>query len=377
MNAQSRARTSTAAVPVALVPVPPVLRQVVGEWRAAGSPPQPGTLWPRDLWLTDLPQHADLFRGLPTLLARADVRAACAGAADDANSAERAFVAVMVWGFGSVGYSRFRTANMLLTPHAPDRLLAVAQTLATAGPIAAYRCLADRSDCGVDGLGPSFGTKFLYFCQPSGAETTALILDKLVSDWILENAGLALQPQPWSDRRYEAYLRQMHAWANELECAPDEVEQCIFQAQANEQGGQWSTSSGGRPRKHGPGEPAIAGAQPVLSTVELAFHQAMLDIYWLAGRETGYWASYFLRAVRNNGGLPTARKLLWASGTSEGFERLKKEGRLDLSMEAVMLRPEFRELFSAEELARAADRLAANGYRVPSKREAREGGSVD
>lgn len=56
----------------------------------------------------------------------------------------------------------------------------------------------------------------------------ALILDKLVADWLLENAGLDFRSQPWSERRYGAYLRQMHAWAAELGCAPDELEQCIF-----------------------------------------------------------------------------------------------------------------------------------------------------
>jgi hypothetical protein len=66
--------------------------------------------------------------------------------------------------------------------------------------------------------------------------------------------------------------------------------------------------------------------------------------------------------------LATARKLLWKTGTSEGFERLKKEGRLDLSMEAVMLRPEFGELFLREELERASGRLAAHGYRLGEER---------
>ena len=103
--------------------------------------------------------------------------------------------------------------------------------------------------------------------------------------------------------------------------------------------------------------------------VELQFDQAMLDIYELAGRQTGYWANYFLRSVRKDGGLEAARKLLWKDGTSEGFERLKAEHRLDLSMEALMLRPEFRELFTAAELARAAERLSAHGYPQGQARE--------
>ncbi len=357
-------RSTSVRGPVALVPVPPALRQVVSEWRAAGSPPQAPIPWPRDLWLTDLPQHAELFRALPTLLARPDVRAVCANAAKDPNSAERALVAMMAWGQGNTGCGRFRTSQILLVPHASERLLATAATLASDGPLAAYRRLADKGDCGLDGLGAAFGTKYLYFCQPAGAETIALIHDKLVADWLLENAGLDLKSQPWSEWRYEAYLRHMHAWAVELDCAPDEVEQGIFQDRANDSGGQWSAAglAVSRPPRRPSGRATdLLDTERGPSIVEARFHQAMLDIFELAGRETGYWATYFLRSVRDHGGLETARKLLRKSGTSGGFERLKAERRLDLSMEAVILRPEFRELFSAEELAIASNRLLAHG----------------
>ena len=351
-----------------VVPVPPVLEGLVEQWRASGSPPQPPIPWPRGLWLTDLPDQSDLLCDLPTLLERAAIRSFCADASTGTRSAERALVAVMVWGQGNRGYGRFRTSRILSAAHASERLCSVARTLAADGPLAAYRRLADPADCGIANLGAAFGTKYLYFCQPSGQETTALILDKNLADWLLVNAGLHVRSQPWSEPRYAAYLRQMHAWAAELACAPDEVELCIFQAMANESGGQWSTGRAdgeAKAVKSRVGRPWARREMPtnnVPSATELQFDQAMLDIYSLAGRETGYWAGYFLRSVRQDGGLQAARKLLWKSGTSEGFERLKAEGRLDLSMEALMLRPEFRELFSAEELAQASDRLAAHGY---------------
>ncbi len=98
------------------------------------------------------------------------------------------------------------------------------------------------------------------------------------------------------------------------------------------------------------------------STVETRFHNAMLEIFWLAGEATGYWANYFLRGVRNKGGLAEAKDLLRKTGTSPGFERLRTEGRIDLSMEALILRPEFSPLFSAEELQLARDRLEEAGF---------------
>lgn len=115
-----------------------------------------------------------------------------------------------------------------------------------------------------------------------------------------------------------------------------------------------------------------------VSALERRFHDEMLGIFTSAGEATrkrradgttirGYWASYFLRGVRNHGGPAYARQLLRAEGTSDGFQRLTDEGRLDLTVEALVLRPEFSELFSADERAVAANRLAKAGYRPPSE----------
>lgn len=61
-------------------------------------------------------------------------------------------------------------------------------------------------------------------------------------------------------------------------------------------------------------------------------------------------------------GLTEARDLLRKTGTSPGFERLKAERRLDLSMEAVVVRPEYASLFTPSEIELAHDRLADAGY---------------
>lgn len=107
--------------------------------------------------------------------------------------------------------------------------------------------------------------------------------------------------------------------------------------------------------------------------LEQRFHDAMLDVFRLAGEATrkqrpdgtfirGYWASYFLRAVRNHGGLTYAHQLLQVEGTTDGFARLTEEGLLELTMEFLVLRPEYASLFSAHERQVAASRLARAGY---------------
>jgi hypothetical protein len=117
---------------------------------------------------------------------------------------------------------------------------------------------------------------------------------------------------------------------------------------------------------------------PTASPLEKRFHDDMLDIFRMAGEATrkqrsdgtfirGYWASYFLRGVRNHGGLAYAHQLLIAEGTSDGFARLTEEGRLDLTVEALVLRPEYQQLFSEHERQIAASRLARGGYQRPER----------
>ena len=89
------------------------------------------------------------------------------------------------------------------------------------------------------GLGPAFGIKFLYFCSPPGGQP-ALILDRLMSRWLRDNAGLALNEIRWSVSTYRQYLTSMYGWAGELAVASDELEMCIFSEQSGQAGSQWA-----------------------------------------------------------------------------------------------------------------------------------------
>ena len=66
--------------------------------------------------------------------------------------------------------------------------------------------------------------------------------------------------------------------------------------------------------------------------------------------------------VRNEGGVPAARKLLGDGRVSEGFLRLVKARRLDLSVEYFVLKPRYAALFTPEERKIARDRLATYGF---------------
>ena len=96
--------------------------------------------------------------------------------------------------------------------------------------------------------------------------------------------------------------------------------------------------------------------------VKAQFHQEMLNIYKEAAA-FGYRPTYFLRMVNEQGGLVAARQLLTDGTVSDGFVRLWQEGRLDLSVEAVVLDPQWRDLFTSDELAVAQRRLDDAGYK--------------
>lgn len=99
-------------------------------------------------------------------------------------------------------------------------------------------------------------------------------------------------------------------------------------------------------------------------TLEAQFHQAMVRLYETAKRDLDYNATYFLRMVSDHGGVEAAHRLLSTDKPSEGFTTLWEAGRLDLSVEAHILDPEYEPLFTDAERRTARKRLEQYGFRV-------------
>ena len=91
--------------------------------------------------------------------------------------------------------------------------------------------------------------------------------------------------------------------------------------------------------------------------LEKQFDEAMMNVYRTAKDECGYNATYFLRMLHDKRGIATARQLLAKDGAQYGFEKLWEHDRLDITVECLVLNPRFRNLFDAEELDRARERL--------------------
>jgi uncharacterized protein with HEPN domain len=105
-----------------------------------------------------------------------------------------------------------------------------------------------------------------------------------------------------------------------------------------------------------------AGGEASSADREREFHRAMVGVYDEAKREAGYTATRFIQMVSDIGGLDAARRLI-NGPPSDGFTALWEAGRLDLTVEALVLEPQFRPLFTRSELTAAEARLREYGYR--------------
>ena len=94
-----------------------------------------------------------------------------------------------------------------------------------------------------------------------------------------------------------------------------------------------------------------------MSDVERQFDAAMYRVWQRAKDECNYNASYFLRMLEEMGAVATAKSLLAKSTLSSGYTELWLLGRLDITVECVVLSKAFRSLFSEQELATARQRL--------------------
>lgn len=84
---------------------------------------------------------------------------------------------------------------------------------------------------------------------------------------------------------------------------------------------------------------------------------------WLAAREKAQTLGIRLRPMAPADALKQAHRSLSGNRLSDGFNSLADIGRLDLSLEALVVNRRFTALFSDEEANNALARLLDAGYR--------------
>ena len=99
--------------------------------------------------------------------------------------------------------------------------------------------------------------------------------------------------------------------------------------------------------------------------IEIEFHEAMLNIYRRAKSEAKYNAQRYLQMVVDHGGIEAAKMLIHADTVSDGYAALWERGRLDLTVEAMIIEsPRFHSLFTEDEINICAKRLADYEYQT-------------
>jgi len=97
------------------------------------------------------------------------------------------------------------------------------------------------------------------------------------------------------------------------------------------------------------------------TALEVDFHKEMMSIYEKAKAACDYKPIRFLQMIQEHGGVETAKRLLAKEDIQAGLTTLWECRRLDLSMEALVLKIRFQALFTQEEIATARDRLKLYG----------------
>ncbi len=87
-----------------------------------------------------------------------------------------------------------------------------------------------------------------------------------------------------------------------------------------------------------------------MSALENEFTQELIRKTEQAAKVCDYNPARFLQMVEKNGGVRTAKSYISRNQTSEGFEKLQMCGKLNLSMEAVVVDKKYAELFTDDEV---------------------------
>ena len=74
-------------------------------------------------------------------------------------------------------------------------------------------------------------------------------------------------------------------------------------------------------------------------------------------RKLGYNPARFIQMLQDSDAVSLAKRLVVSGELQDGFKKMKALGRLDLTMENLMLNPKYSELFTKQELAAAKWRL--------------------
>ncbi len=96
--------------------------------------------------------------------------------------------------------------------------------------------------------------------------------------------------------------------------------------------------------------------------LEKKLQQEVIKNCELAEKEYGCKMTKFLQTIERFGIVKTAQEILRKGRTSDCFNKLAEVGRLDLTIEAVIVKGEYAELFTDEQVNDCYELLCEKGY---------------
>ena len=208
---------------------------------AADPVPQAAFRWNREAWapVTEgVEGGSDLLDSLPDEVDRESTRDIVARELVVGHTL-RAFLAVMVWGWGTTGNGPLRTRWVLTGVGRKDafdhpvrsgiapRLTRAAELVGERTPVEACRYLLNEG--ALKHFKMSYLTKWLYFASARGGlddPRVAPILDTRVADWFASECGMTLDLNRTDT--YARYLRTLTEWGGQTR-TPAQVELAIFE----------------------------------------------------------------------------------------------------------------------------------------------------
>jgi hypothetical protein len=138
------------------------------------------------------------------------------------------FLTVMIWGYGDIGYGPYRVNRMVQTLGFESKILTSYEMSRSGNSLGAYDYLSKNK---IQQLGPSFGTKWIYFTSPLA--NPAPIYDSFIALWIENNAknefiGVSTNPENWNLKTYTRYCEWTKKQELEFNIFADTLEYIIF-----------------------------------------------------------------------------------------------------------------------------------------------------
>ena len=96
--------------------------------------------------------------------------------------------------------------------------------------------------------------------------------------------------------------------------------------------------------------------------IELELFNDMVNIYREADVQCNYKQAGFLQKLQLKGAIVAAKEVINATELTESFTKLMECNRLDLSLEALIAKDKYKELFTAQERKLCLKRLKEHGY---------------